>query len=273
VLPTFAGVVTATAYADTEADYNKAAKEIPVPFERLEKALAKQGSGPYFNGAKYSLVDAAYAPFLQRYFFLDGVKKLGHIETFRCARTARLQPQFRPRVPRSSGTTTPTPRHSWMRPSAAGTTRRSGRTRNRCIKSLSRPRCWRLEFYFTDVLCIGRIGSFLAPAVVGLMLAYGLGGWTLYTFAHRYDLDFRQHERPALRNPRHPACDVVDLRSGVRPRADQGTPAATMRTRAASSRTCGFPPATRWRPGVMTPADEGQCGRLPLSGYQSRSSN
>ena len=81
-VPTFAGVVTATAYADTEADYNKAAEKIPVPFERLEKALAKQGSGPFFNGAKYSLVDAAYAPFLQRYFFLDGVKKLGHIETF-----------------------------------------------------------------------------------------------------------------------------------------------------------------------------------------------
>ena len=57
-VPTFAEVVTATAYADTEADYNKAAEEIPVPFERLEKALAKQGSGPYFNGAKYSLVDA-----------------------------------------------------------------------------------------------------------------------------------------------------------------------------------------------------------------------
>jgi len=65
-VPTFAEVVTATAYADTEADYNKAAEKIPVPFERLEKALAKQGSGPYFNGAKYSLVDAAYAPFLQR---------------------------------------------------------------------------------------------------------------------------------------------------------------------------------------------------------------
>jgi glutathione S-transferase len=27
-------------------------------------------------------VDAAYAPFLQRYFFLDRIKKLGHIETF-----------------------------------------------------------------------------------------------------------------------------------------------------------------------------------------------
>src|SRR6267154_1525783 len=63
-VPTFASAVTASAYADTEADYNKAAEQIPVPFERVEKALEKQGSGPFFNGAKYSLVDAAYAPFL-----------------------------------------------------------------------------------------------------------------------------------------------------------------------------------------------------------------
>ena len=27
-------------------------------------------------------MDAGYAPFLQRYFFLDRVKKLGHIENF-----------------------------------------------------------------------------------------------------------------------------------------------------------------------------------------------
>src|SRR5207237_6928705 len=82
-VPTFASTVTATAYADTEADYNKAAEQIPVPFERLEKALEKQGGGPFFNGAKYSLVDAAYAPFLQRYVFLDRVKRLGHIEKIR----------------------------------------------------------------------------------------------------------------------------------------------------------------------------------------------
>jgi glutathione S-transferase len=81
-LPTFADVVTATAYADDETDYNKAAEKIPGAFDKLEKALIKQGDGPYFNGAKYSLVDAAYAPFLQRYFFLDRVKKLGHIEKF-----------------------------------------------------------------------------------------------------------------------------------------------------------------------------------------------
>jgi len=81
-LPTFAASVTATAYADTEADFNKAAAEIPTPFARLEAALEKQGAGPFFNGAKYSLVDAAYAPFLQRYTFLDRVKRLGHIEKF-----------------------------------------------------------------------------------------------------------------------------------------------------------------------------------------------
>ncbi len=53
-----------------------------MPFERLERALEKQGAGPFFNGAKYSLVDAAYAPFLQRYVFLDRVRPLGTIEKF-----------------------------------------------------------------------------------------------------------------------------------------------------------------------------------------------
>ncbi len=81
-VPAFASVVTATAYADTEVEYNKAAEQIPVPFERLERALEKQGSGPFFNGANYSLVDAAYAPFLQRYVFLDRIRRLGHIEKY-----------------------------------------------------------------------------------------------------------------------------------------------------------------------------------------------
>jgi len=81
-VPTFAESVTGCAYADTEADYKKAIERIPVPFERLERALEKQGSGPLFNGAAYSLVDAAYAPFLQRYFFLDRIRPLGHIEKF-----------------------------------------------------------------------------------------------------------------------------------------------------------------------------------------------
>jgi glutathione S-transferase len=81
-VPTFAEGVTGCAYADSEADYRKAVEKIAVPFERLEQALAKQGSGPFFNGASYALVDAAYAPFLQRYFFLDRIKPLGHIEKY-----------------------------------------------------------------------------------------------------------------------------------------------------------------------------------------------
>ncbi len=81
-VPTFAEAVTATAYADSEAEYQAAAENIPVPFERLEHALEKQGSGPYFNGAEYALVDAAYAPFLQRYLFLDRVRRLGYLERF-----------------------------------------------------------------------------------------------------------------------------------------------------------------------------------------------
>ncbi|HZT88178.1 MAG TPA: glutathione S-transferase family protein [Stellaceae bacterium] len=81
-VPTFAANVTGCAYAATEADYEKAVAKIPDTFDRLEKALEKQGSGPFFNGKTYSLVDAAYAPFLQRYYFLDRIKKLGQIEKY-----------------------------------------------------------------------------------------------------------------------------------------------------------------------------------------------
>ncbi|MGO8920014.1 MAG: glutathione S-transferase family protein [Stellaceae bacterium] len=81
-VPSFAAAVTATAYADTEAEYEKAQAGLPMPFERLERALATQSAGPFFNGPDYSLVDAAYAPFLQRYVFLDRVRTLGHLESF-----------------------------------------------------------------------------------------------------------------------------------------------------------------------------------------------
>ena len=74
--------MTGCAYAATEADYQKAVAKIPEAFGRLEKALEKQGSVPFFNGAKYSLVDAAYAPFLQRYVFLDRIRKIGQLEKY-----------------------------------------------------------------------------------------------------------------------------------------------------------------------------------------------
>ena len=81
-VPTFSENVTGCAYADDEAEYKEAIGKIPATFERLERALEKQGAGPFFNGAKYSLVDAAYAPFLQRYYFLHRITPLGVIDKY-----------------------------------------------------------------------------------------------------------------------------------------------------------------------------------------------
>ena len=82
-LPSAVDLISGHAYAKSEAEYDKAAALVPPAFEKLEKAMAHQGDGgPFFNGAAYSLVDAAYAPFLQRHLFLERIRKLGHIERF-----------------------------------------------------------------------------------------------------------------------------------------------------------------------------------------------
>jgi glutathione S-transferase len=82
-VPTFAEAISETAYADSEGEFAERAKKIAGPFGKLEDALAKRGDdGPCFNGASFSLVDAAYAPFLQRYTFMDRLKPLGIIEKF-----------------------------------------------------------------------------------------------------------------------------------------------------------------------------------------------
>jgi len=81
-LPTFVDLTSGHAYADSEADFDKAAAKVPGAFEKVEQALERQGAGPFFNGTRYSLVDAAYAPFLQRHLFLERIRKLGHIDRF-----------------------------------------------------------------------------------------------------------------------------------------------------------------------------------------------
>ena len=80
---TFASAISNTAYSDSEEDFQKRATKIAEPFGKLDEALSKRGNdGPYFNGPKLSLVDAAYAPFLQRYTFMDRLKPLGIIEKY-----------------------------------------------------------------------------------------------------------------------------------------------------------------------------------------------
>jgi glutathione S-transferase len=82
-VPTFASAISNAAYADSEEEFSARAAKIAEPFAKLEEALGKRGNaGPYFNGPKFSLVDAAYAPFLQRYTFMDRLRALGIIERY-----------------------------------------------------------------------------------------------------------------------------------------------------------------------------------------------
>jgi len=82
-VPTFASAISNTMYSDSEEEFASRAAKLSDPFKKLEEALAKRGNdGPYFNGPKFSLVDAAYAPFLQRYTFMDRLKPVGAIEKF-----------------------------------------------------------------------------------------------------------------------------------------------------------------------------------------------
>jgi glutathione S-transferase len=81
-LPAFVDLASGHAYTDSEAEFDKAAAEVPGAFEKLEKALERRAGGPFFNGSRYSLVDAAYAPFLQRHLFLERIRRLGHIDKF-----------------------------------------------------------------------------------------------------------------------------------------------------------------------------------------------
>ena len=82
-VPTLASAVSNTMYSDSDSEFAQRAVKIEGPFGKVEDALAKRGnSGPYFNGDKLSLVDAAYAPFLQRFTFMDRLRPLGIIEKF-----------------------------------------------------------------------------------------------------------------------------------------------------------------------------------------------
>ena len=82
-VPTFASTISGAMYSDSEEEFRGKAEKMSGPFAKLEEALAKRGNaGPYFNGAALSLVDAAYAPFLQRYTFMDRLRPLGIIEKY-----------------------------------------------------------------------------------------------------------------------------------------------------------------------------------------------
>jgi len=82
-LPTFATATSLTSYSNSEEEFQAKKEKIAEPFAKLDAALAARGhGGPLFNGDKLSLVDAGYAPFLQRFTFTDRLRPLGIIERY-----------------------------------------------------------------------------------------------------------------------------------------------------------------------------------------------
>ena len=83
-VPTFSGALNGIYYTKTREDMEAGLAKSPKVVERLEQAIAlgRGNDGPYFHGPELSLVDAAYAPFLQRFVIADRFLKTGLLDEF-----------------------------------------------------------------------------------------------------------------------------------------------------------------------------------------------
>jgi glutathione S-transferase len=83
-VPDFSRGVRGTYYSKTKEDNQKGVQEAEKVLQKLEDAISRErgNDGPYFNGDKLSLVDAAYAPFLQRFALADSKLHTGLLDKF-----------------------------------------------------------------------------------------------------------------------------------------------------------------------------------------------
>ena len=83
-IPTFSPALSGIYYTKTEEEMKEGLKAAPVTVAKLEKAIAEErgNDGPYFNGASFSMVDAAYAPFLQRFALVERTLQSGLLKDF-----------------------------------------------------------------------------------------------------------------------------------------------------------------------------------------------
>jgi glutathione S-transferase len=82
-VPTFAGGLSGIYYAKTDDDLAERLATARQRLDKLEAALSERGNdGPYFNGPELSLVDAGYAPFLQRFLFVEQWLQTGVLEDY-----------------------------------------------------------------------------------------------------------------------------------------------------------------------------------------------
>ncbi len=83
-VPDFSPALSGVYYAKTPEETQAALEKAPARLSKLEEALAteREGDGPYFNDDKLCLVDAAYAPFLQRFAFVEAKLETGLLGDF-----------------------------------------------------------------------------------------------------------------------------------------------------------------------------------------------
>ena len=74
--------MTGCAYAANQADYEKASPRSPRRSTGSKRRWRSRAAARSSTASEYSLVDAAYAPFLQRYVFLDRIKPIGQMEKY-----------------------------------------------------------------------------------------------------------------------------------------------------------------------------------------------
>lgn len=90
-IPTFGwgpGINNLT-YCASKDDLPDAIETAKQRIARLESAIAKErgNDGPYFNGDTLCLVDAAYAPFLQRFMIVEDILQTGLLNDFPLVRS------------------------------------------------------------------------------------------------------------------------------------------------------------------------------------------
>ena len=83
-VPDFASSLSPIYYAKGEDGAEQRLETARGSLAKLERAISEErgNDGPYFNGSELCLVDAAYAPFFQRFQFADAKMKTGLLDEF-----------------------------------------------------------------------------------------------------------------------------------------------------------------------------------------------
>jgi len=83
-VPEFSRTLGTVTYAQSKETLDEALAKVPATLARLEEAMERDqvDDGPYFNDASLSLVDAAYAPFLQRFSLAEKLLQSGLLGAF-----------------------------------------------------------------------------------------------------------------------------------------------------------------------------------------------